>query len=305
MKRLQSGVPQGSILGPILFSMFINDITYCCKTVSIHLYADDAQVYFSRPIGLSEDLVFRVNEDLERISSWAKDNNLNLNASKTKAICITYSSQLVKNLPSLTIQGINIKYESVVTSLGFKLNSYLGCKDHINYILSKIYFILRKLWYTADFIPLNVKLKLVRTLIVPLISFGGLLYGNMDCESQKKLQLALNNCARYIFSKRKFEHISEFSIKIMGCSLTNFLNYRNLVFLNQLIYKRQPEYLFRNLCFAKSDRTCNLIVPRYKYLSSSRTFFVSAIKLWNSLPNVVKNERNTARFKLALMEFLQ
>ena len=64
-------VPQGSILGPIMFSIFINDMVMCCKNSSIHLYADDVQIYLSRPIGLTENLSFRLNDDLESIYKWS------------------------------------------------------------------------------------------------------------------------------------------------------------------------------------------------------------------------------------------
>lgn len=220
---IKAGVPQGSILGPILFSMYINDIVRCCKNVSIHLYADDAQIYLSAPLGLSEDLVFRINEDLESIFLWSKYNKLNLNASKTQAIVLSHGSFSMEDVSPLVLNGTIIKYETSLRTLGFKLNTSLTCVDHVNSTICKSYGVLRQLWKSAAYIPQDVKLKLVKTLLVPIISYQELVYGCPDKGSLSKLQLLINNAARYVHSKRKFDHISELSMQILGCSLSKFL----------------------------------------------------------------------------------
>lgn len=300
-KFVHSGVPQGSILGPILFCLFINDIVKCCNNVSAHIYADDTQIYCSRPVGLSEDLVARLNEDLESLSIWARDNRLCLNANKTKALLISQNNVNPHDLPPIIMNNIVVKYESVVTSLGFQINSNLNCIDNTNNIIKKGYYVLRKLWHTARFIPQHVKMKVVRALIVPLITYSSVVYGRLDSMSLNKLQLLLNNSARFVFSKKKFDHISNESIQILNYSISNFLSIRNLFFLFKLIQSRQPMYLFEKLQFARSVRTCNLITPRFNYLPSSRMFFVNAIQLWNSLPTVIRSENNYIRFKLAVL----
>ena len=67
------------------------------------------------------------------------------------------------------------------------------------------------LWLPALFLSQNVKLKLVHSLIVPLILYGSNVYGVLDAESQRKLQLSVNNCARFVYNKRKFDHTSQFA----------------------------------------------------------------------------------------------
>jgi len=302
-KCVRYGVPQGSILGPILFTLFINDIVQSCKNSSIHLYADDTQIYCSRPIGLSEDLVARLNEDLQSISTWATVNSLCLNASKSKAILISQSQVYLSSIPPIVLNGEIIPYERVVTSLGFKINSKLNSVDNVNNIIKKGYFVLRKLWHTAHFVPPETKMKLVRTLIVPLLTYGSIVYGVLDALSYHKLQLLLNNSARYIFSKSRYDHISEFSHQILNRSLANFLNVRNAIFLHKLLINKEPNYLYEKLVPALSPRTHNLIIPQFKYVASSRMFFVNAPKIWNSLPSDIKTEENFKRFKLAVLNY--
>ena len=268
------------------------------------MYADDAQVYLSRPIGLSEDLVSRINEDLSRISLWAESNGLKLNSSKTQALPISHDDFNLESLPKIVTNNTEISYENSVTSLGFVLNRKLSCKDHVNVTVSKMYSVIRKLWASSDFLCTETKLQLVKSLCIPIMTYSGLIYGNMDSASKQKLQLVINSAARYVYNQRKFDHISMYSKRILNCDITNFFNVINLVFIHKLIYTQCPQYLSSKLTYAHSSRTQNLILPNFKYLVTSRTFFVSAVKLWNMLPPVIKTIQNQRLFKKAVRDFL-
>ena len=270
-KLISSGVPQGSILGPTLFSMFINDIVHCVKNSSIHLYADDAQIYMSRPIGLSEDLISRINDDLSAIYCWSKNNLLDLNVGKTKAIAISRVPYDLATLPNIFLNDVPVRFEKVVTSLGFKINSMLTCSDHINFTVSKMYFVLRKLWQTARLVPQITKMKLVRSLALPALAYCEVVYGNMDSASRNKVQLCLNNLARFVFSKRKYDSISEESKQLFNCNLEGHLKKPNLLFMHRLIHSQRPSYLFSKVSLSQSHRTHNLIPPVSKCLATSHS----------------------------------
>jgi len=86
--EIKSGVPQGSVLGPLLFVMFINDLFSVTENVRMHAFADDVQVYLSRRPGLVEDLSYRVNEDFSKVYMWAENNKLRLNPEKSLVLPI-------------------------------------------------------------------------------------------------------------------------------------------------------------------------------------------------------------------------
>ena len=93
------------------------------------------------------------------------------------------------------------------------MNTKLSCTHHVNATVQKIYCVLRKLWFAARFLQPDLKLKLIKSFIIPFITYGANVYGVPDSTSIKKLQLAINYCARFIYCKRKYVHISE---KIFG-----------------------------------------------------------------------------------------
>lgn len=294
---LKMGVPQGSILGPILFCAFINDLPSVCEHVSFHLYADDIQIYLSRRIGLIEDLVFRVNEDLERISNWAKENGLVLNPNKSQALLISKKTYNHRDLPSITLNSAHVSFVDSVTSLGFKISRDLSCRDHINSVIARIYGTLRKLWVSNSFTPQETKLRLMRTLLVPIISFSEVVYPKLDSLSEYKLRVALNDMTRYVYGIRRYDHISAFSKKILKCTMVEYVNFRNCIFLHRIIHTRTPEYLYEKIEFCTSSRTNNLVIPTFRYLNSSRLFFVHSIRLFNSLPVSIKRITDAVSFK--------
>lgn len=304
LKDVQSGVPQGSILGPILFCMYVNDLPKICTNVSIHLYADDVQFYLSRPPGLIEDLVCRINEDLSAIYGWSVANRLLLNAAKTQLILISSSSFDTETIPPIFLSDNRLSFVDNITTLGFKLNRNLSCSNHINYIVGRIYGGLRKLWLSQAFTPLETRLKLLKTLIIPLICYAETVYCKLDSVSQNKLQVAFNNSVRYVYGLRRYDHITQYNFLALGCSLLQFLNARKLIFLQNLISTKKPAYLFEKLQFAQSQRTLNLIIPTYQYLNSSRLFFVCTTKLWNALPADIKRINCSKLFKNKILKFL-
>lgn len=296
-KQLCSGVPQGSVLGPLLFTMFIDDIFSRCQHVTMHAYADDLQLYLSRPIGLVEDLCARVNEDLCSIAEWSRLNKLKLNPLKSYILPISKNNYPFPDLPNIFLNNVELKYVSKVKNLGFHINTTLSCENHINNAVSKVYYALRNLRRTASFVPFETRRKLVIQLIVPIITYSEVVYSRLDSRSSHKLLVAFNNAARYVFGLRKFDHIAIYSSQLLGCSLINYLELRNCIFLHKLIHGKIPHYLYEKLQFCKSSRNMNLLIPSYNFMSSSRLFFVSAIRLWNSLPINIKIVSNKNHFK--------
>ena len=130
------GVPQGSILGPLLFLLHINDLPNTSKLLSFQLFADDTNIYFSRKN--LNDLELILNQELHAVAEWMKSNRLALSILKTN-FALFHSKRLkpYKSL-NLKIDGVNIQEVSSVKYLGVTFDSNLTWKNHVNELCLKL-----------------------------------------------------------------------------------------------------------------------------------------------------------------------
>lgn len=294
---LLKGVPQGSVIGPLLFSLYINDICDIVHDVNLHLFADDVQLYLSRPLGLIEDCIDRINTDLAEIFNWSVDNQLLLNPSKSQCMVLYNSSLDLDEFPPVLLNHVAIPFVDRLSNLGVRLNSQLTCCDQIKATIGKIYGGLRRLWLSADILPTGLRLRLVRTLLLPHFSYGSLVFPKLDSVCRRKLEVAFNDCIRFVFGLRRSAYITPFRLSLLGCPLDIYLKRKALIFLFNLIQSKEPKYLYEKVQFLQSSRGRNLRIPIFHTMTYERSYFVQVIRLWNSLSPYIQRAVSVNEFK--------
>lgn len=302
--NVSTGVPQGSILGPLLFSIFINDLPLSVKNSAIHMYADDVQIYLSCKLGLIEDGAHRLNEDLKQVSLWAERNSLKLNPLKSKCLVINKNKLDTDYFPKVYLGTSEIEYIDKAKNLGIWFNRTLSWDDHIQSVIGKVYGCLRNLSLSQHFTPQNTRLMLAKTLILPHITYGFQIFCSPSAVMKRKLLVVFNNLIRYVFLLRRYDHVSPFRNKILGCTLEAYLDYLVIIYLHKIIISKQPPYLHEKIHFFRSSRSPSILQPDFSCLTTERQFFTHAVRLWNALPLSIRRLHNNDRFDEYLFLYL-
>lgn len=297
---LERGVPQGSILGPLLFSAYINDLPLILSHCETRMFADDVQLIKHCHLGLIEDCVESINTELKTIFEWSSNNGLLLNPNKTKCLVISKTLLDLSYFPVLELNGTPVEYVDKAKNLGVYFNRTLTWNDHINAVVGKSYGVLRNLSVSKKFIPLNTRKMLVKSLVVPILTYGCEVYCNSDAASTRKLNVVFNNAIRYIYGLGRYCHISNYSKNLFGVTFENYLKIKTLTSLFNIIQTQKPPYLFHQIRFSNSHRNEQLLIPRFSCLTSERQFFINGIRLWNALPREIRRTELLVVFKRSL-----
>lgn len=275
---VSQGIPQGSVLGPLIFSLYINDLPRTLRHLLYHLFADDVQLYYSTAEKDLKDAEHMINEDIASICTWARDNGLILNASKTQAI--VFSNTAVRTtLPNIFIDGTAITFTETVKNLGVNMDTNLSFNAHARDLSSKVFSRLRSLWPNYSILSWQVRLMLFKSLILPLFMYCDSVYStNLNAISVRVLERAFAACTRFVFALGRRNNIDEHVNRIVGCPLMKFLNYRRTVSIFMLLVYKEPEYLFNKL---QTSRSKVLILPRHNSSQYNKSFFVSAAVSYN------------------------
>lgn len=195
--NVYSGVPQGSVLAPLLFLIYINDIQTCVyPPVQMRLFADDCVVYTT--INSREDQI-ELNNSLASIQNWCNKWGMKLNATKTACISFTHKKKALQF--QYTISNVPLKKGDEVKYLGVTFTTKLNWECHINNIyqkaLSKLHFLRRKLKNT----PPSVKLNAYKTLIRPALEYADIVWAPHQKYLTDKLERIQNLALWFIYSQ--------------------------------------------------------------------------------------------------------
>ena len=185
---IKTGVPQGSILGPLLFIIYINDISKVSSLLDFIIYADNTTLSsVINSIGNDENSIGNtLNKELDKVVSWLKVNKLSLNIDKTKYM-IFYPHQKKVKKPKLMIENYEIECVDEFNFLGITFDKHMTWKPHIDRIANKLNRTIGILNCLKRQLPMHIKLTLYYSLVQPHIIYGILLWGH-NCDRILKLQ---------------------------------------------------------------------------------------------------------------------
>lgn len=196
-RNVSKGVPQGSVLGPLLFLMFLNDIAQLPLFGKIFLYADDACLMYPGTDDSSN--CTKMNEDLELLSQYFSRNDLQLNVSKTKYMHLCSSRKLLSGLSRVTYRGELVEEVQEFCYLGLWLDSNLTWKRHVHYLCSKLSQLVGIFYRVRDEIPLYALKRLYYALAHSRLTYMITVWANTTGENLERIQVLQNRLLKLIF----------------------------------------------------------------------------------------------------------
>ena len=302
-RTITHGVPQGSILGPLLFLLYVNDLHNSSSLLSFLLFADDTTIIYSNP---SYDSFIRtLNIELIKVSSWFKSNKLSLNASKTKCMFFSKSNKSSVSPSAISIDGVPIINVHSTKFLGVILNDRLDWSDHISSVsktISRNTGVLSKL---RTFLPPPTLFILYNTLILPYLSYCNIVWARSSNNQLHSLKTIQKRAIRICTLSQPWDHTAPLFNRLQTLTLTDINNLQTGIFMYKYINKLLPQ-AFTTYFTAVHDvhdystRSCNkLYIPFTRTSYSINTLRFHGPRLWNSIDEAVKTQSSVGRFKIS------
>ena len=311
------GVPQGSVLGPKLYSMYTRPVGNIVRRHRLgnHFYADDSQIYMMFKPGnamVRTEALTRTEAGIEDVKAWIKQNMHKLNDDKTEAITFRskYNTDRVDRA-SVTVGEASVKSEPCVRNLGVLLDKTLTMEKQVNAISRTSYMHLRNIGRIRRYLTCDATKSLVQALVTSRLDYCNALVYGLPCTLTNKLQRVQNMGARIITRTHKYEHITPVLKDLHWLPIKRRSEYKILVLTWKALHGESPAYI-RNLLDVctpsrslRSQSAVSLFIPRTKTRSYvDRSFRCAVATLWNALPSQMKKINTLDTFKRSLKTHL-
>ena len=296
-KPVTSGVPQGTVFGPLLFLVYINDMPLTTKS-KLSLFADDSFLYNS--ISSTSD-TNQLQNDLNKLTGWEKEWQMEFHPDKCKVVRFTNKRNTVD--ASYHIHGCNLEKVDKAKYLGVTLTKSLTWNVHINIICAKAnhvrFFLQRNLYFTSA----ETRLQCYKTFIRPILEYASTVWDPVDNHNlESKIEMVQRKALRWIYNSWSYDVSPTILRKRAELkTLQERRSIAKLKMLHEIVYKtKHVDHIpNRQRC---SNVKFQPILGRIKLYSSS--FFPSTVRLWNTINNSIANIQDKEKFIESINDFI-
>ena len=307
--KIMCGVPQGSILGPLLFILYINDIVKVSTVLNPVLFADDTSLFHAHTD--FDTLIEEINEELQKITTWFHTNKLSLNIKKSNFIIFLPKGKKcnTENV-KININGNEIKRVNFTKFLGIYTDEHLSWAQHIEFLSKKIARNVGILSKLKHFLPMYIMNTLYYSLILSHLHYCTLLWANTYNTCLNKLRILQKKAVRIITESHYLAHTDPLFSKLKLLKLDDLYKHQLGIYMYKSTKGLLPDSMSSMVIPIHNVHNHNLRNQNGYYIHHVRTncrkftIHYTGPTFWNTLPLQLREAVSENQFKRKLKDFL-